>query len=314
MPRFCVSLLICLLIQFPCLAHDEPRVEEVKIAAPVADVASTLLIPHAHAKIPCVVILGGSMSHTRDGEMIRAGVPKRDALKRLAEDLLARGYASLRFDRVGFGASKPNSRWMGNYSDEASAATAVIQYARQRKEFDRIVVVGESAGAYFACLAAKDGVQADAYIFLGALSASGPAMYEHTFGGLVKWAESSPERMEWAKKNVRFELGLGRHFNEMYETAAKGADVFQTDDDGLQLTVRGLNRRREELKWPPDEMFKHIQAPALALSGERDLNCPPATNPPLRSCGPQATNMRAANSSPASIIAFSKRPTISTNG
>jgi pimeloyl-ACP methyl ester carboxylesterase len=38
--------------------------------------------------------------------------------------------------------------------------------------------------------------------------------------------------------------------------------------------VWSTKRGSAELKHSPDEMFKHIQAPALALAGEKDLNVP----------------------------------------
>ncbi|WP_166485064.1 hypothetical protein [Candidatus Desulforudis audaxviator] len=56
----------------------------------------TLLMPAGEGPFPCVVIAGGTMSHTRDGRLIDPDrvVPERDALKRLATRLAAAGYAS----------------------------------------------------------------------------------------------------------------------------------------------------------------------------------------------------------------------------
>ena len=45
-------------------------------------------------------------------------------------------------------------------------------------------------------------------------------------------------------------------------------------DGEYQARVGGLARRREEAKMPPDEMFRHVTAPALCLAGTRDLNTP----------------------------------------
>jgi quercetin dioxygenase-like cupin family protein len=45
--------------------------------------------------------------------------------------------------------------------------------------------------------------------------------------------------------------------------------------DGDFRTTLDLGRRREELEMPPDEMFRSIAAPALALAGELDLNVDP---------------------------------------
>ena len=74
------------------LAHeptDRPSAEEVEFSCPVAEVSGTLLTPGERVKVPCVVMLGGTMSHTRDGQLSRAGVPYRDALKRLKREQAA---------------------------------------------------------------------------------------------------------------------------------------------------------------------------------------------------------------------------------
>ena len=262
-------------------AHEEPIEKETRFSCPVADLTGTLTLPHSHdAKSkpslapPCVVIVGGTLSHTRDGGMNRPNTPKRDALARLAHELADRGFASLRFDKIGNGGSKAKTGWTGSYADEALVAAAAVKHVRQLKEFGNVVIAGESAGGYLACLAAKDGTTADAYIFLGAHCGPGEAIYDYNFAALVRYAESSPEHRAWAEKHHRHELALGRHFKEMFAAAGKGEKEFELVDGDYRRTVP-LQRRQEELKFPPDEMFKYIQSPTLALSGERDLNVPP---------------------------------------
>jgi pimeloyl-ACP methyl ester carboxylesterase len=234
-----------------------------------------MLIPHIDRPVPAVVILGGTLSQDRSGRMFDPNAPPRDALLRLAEALQAGGYASLRYDRVGFGRSKPGPKWTGTYTDEAAVAAAVIEHARQRRELGKVIVAGESAGAYVACLAAKAGTQADGYVFLGALCGSSESMYEYNFGQLVAYADSSPQRLAWANAKVRFHLALGRHYRQMLQAAAEGKHEYRADDQGFALRVGGLSRRREELSLPPDAMFRLIKSPALALAGSGDRNVPP---------------------------------------
>ena len=78
-----------------------------------------------------MVILGGTLSQTRDGAVLEPGVPNRNALKRLAEALAGAGYASPRYDKVGYGKSKARTGWMGSYHQEAEVAAAAIEFARQ---------------------------------------------------------------------------------------------------------------------------------------------------------------------------------------
>lgn len=105
----CVGVSLVLAAAAVARSH-EPSVErEVAIDAPVASIAGTLTLPHAHDKVPCVVILGGTMSHDRDGAMRRPGAPVRDALRRLAQVLAEGGYASLRYDKVSHSTKTPSS-------------------------------------------------------------------------------------------------------------------------------------------------------------------------------------------------------------
>jgi pimeloyl-ACP methyl ester carboxylesterase/quercetin dioxygenase-like cupin family protein len=269
-------LSIILLATSPLLAHDPPGEHRVRFSAPAGEVGAALLLPEAHGKVPCVVIAGGTLSHTRDGGFEHPKAPPRDALRRLALALAEGGYASLRYDKLGRGESKPNAHWKGTYSDEAQALAAAIAYARGREEVQGVAVAGESAGGYVACLAAKDGALADAYVFLGAHSGPAEEIYEYNFGRLAEYAASSEERRRWVEAKLRYELALGRHYGRMFDAAREGKDSVEVDDGGFKARFDGLERRREELRLPPGEMFRHLRGPVLALAGERDLNVRPA--------------------------------------
>jgi len=254
---------------------------EINIPCHLAEVAGTLTMPHydpaegqVKQKRACVIIVGGTLSQTRDGGLLREDAPPRDALKRLAEALALEGYASIRYDKVGFGGSRAKTGWKGRYVDEAELVAAAIRYVRQLPDSDEVVVAGESAGAYLACLAAKAGTRADAYVFLGGHCDSGAAIYEYNFGRLVHLAETDPVWRKFAEEAHLYELALGRSYREMFAAADEGEDSFVITYGDFRATV-DLRRRREELDMPPDQMFRFITAPVLALSGQYDLNVPP---------------------------------------
>lgn len=264
----------------PAVGH-EPEEKDVRFSCSIADVGGTLALPDAEhlkpggsGKIPCIVIVGGTLSQSRDGGLNKPGVPKRTALLKLAHALADAGYASLRFDKVGYGESKAKAGWTGSYKDEAAAAAAAVEFARGRKDLGPILVAGESAGAYLACLAAKNGTMADGYLFLGGHCGPGEAIYEYNFAPLAKYAAQSEAKREWVEKNLRFELALGRQYKTMFEAAKKGESQFGMVDGDFRKAV-DVRRRAEELALPPNEQFKHIQVPMIALAGERDLNVPP---------------------------------------
>jgi pimeloyl-ACP methyl ester carboxylesterase/quercetin dioxygenase-like cupin family protein len=269
------TLVVLAALAWPAAAAAHPTESLFRLDLPEGEIHGTQLIPHIHDPHPCVVILGGTLSQDRNGRLFEEQVPSRDALLRLAQALQAGGYATLRYDRVGYGRSRPGAKWSGTYADEAAVATAVIQHARRKRDFSKVIVLGESAGAYVACLAAKGGTQADGYVFLGALCGSAESLYEFNFGQLVAYADSSPERLAWADAKARYPLALGRHYKQMLAAAEKGKVEYRADDAGFALVVGGLNRRREELALPPDKAFAFIKSPVLALAGSRDRNVPP---------------------------------------
>lgn len=256
-------------------AAAHPTESTFRLDLPLGEVHGTILIPHIDRPMPCVVILGGTLSQDRDGRLFEGKAPPRDALKRLAEALQAGGYGSVRYDRVGFGRSKPGPKWTGSYADEAAVAAAVIEQARKSRDFTKVIVAGESAGAYVACLVAKAGTQADGYIFLGALCGPSESLYEYNFGRLAEYAASSPERLVWAEAKTRYPLALGRHYQQMLAAARSGKDEYRATDGDFALVVGGLARRREEFALPPDDAFQQITAPVLALAGSADRNVPP---------------------------------------
>jgi pimeloyl-ACP methyl ester carboxylesterase/quercetin dioxygenase-like cupin family protein len=247
--------------------------QQVTIDTPLAVVGATIAAPGEEKSVPCVVIAGGTLSQDRNGRMFRAGIPQRNALERLADALAVGGYASVRYDKVGFGESKPKPGWSGTYTQEAQVLSAVVNYVRERGRYGKLIVAGESAGGYLACLAAKDGTHADAYLFLGAHCGPGEEIYAYNFGRLVEYVGKYPETLAWAAE-LKSELALGRNYKEMFVAAARGDASFELVDGDFRQQV-GLARRREELEMPPDRMFAHIRAPALALSGAFDLNVAP---------------------------------------
>jgi pimeloyl-ACP methyl ester carboxylesterase/quercetin dioxygenase-like cupin family protein len=272
--RIAFGLILFFMLAVTARAH-EINETDFAIDCEIAQVAGMLTMPaHAEdAKDVCVLIVGGTFSHTRDGEMEREGVPFRDALRRLAHALADRGYASVRYDKVGHGESRAETGWTGSYTDEAAVVETAIATIRERFPDHRVVVAGESAGAYLACIAASHEVEADAYIFLGGHCDSGAAIYEYNFARLVALVEGDPDWAEFGA-NHKYELLLGRHYEAMFAAAARGENSMELADGEYRATIP-LARRREELDMPPDEMFRHIQRPALAVSGEYDLNVPP---------------------------------------
>jgi len=254
-----------------------PDAESVRLTLELksASVGGTLLLPRANRPVPCVVIVGGTLSQLRDGELDRQGIPQRTALKRLAESLAGSGYGSFRYDQVGHGESRAKAGWTDLYESEARVLAEIYTYLRGRSECTQIIAAGESAGAYVASLAARAGAHADAYLFLGGFCGKAEEIFSYNFGRLAEYAAKDGEHTAWAKaSHLERDLAFGRHWREMFAAARAGKGSFEVVDGAYRQTVN-LARRREELDNPPDEMFAFIKNPALALAGTRDLNVAP---------------------------------------
>lgn len=247
---------------------------DITIELPAADISGTLLLPAGCMPTLCVVIVGGTLSPLRDGGLGRPGAPERTALKRLSESLAAEGYASFRYDHVGHGASRPAANWRDLYQSDAEVLAGIFGYLRALPECGKLVAIGESAGAYVACLAARDGAHADSYIFLGGFCGSAEEIFAFNHGRLATYVDASAENSAWAASNrLERNLAYGRHWREMFAAARERRHTWEIVEGGFRETVR-LGRRIEELDLPPEEMFRHIKRPALAIAGERDRNVP----------------------------------------
>jgi len=251
------------------------REREIKIPSIGVELTGTATMPDGAGPFACMILAGGSLSDTRDGKCIGHddGMPCRDALKRLAHVLANAGYASLRWDKRAYSAIPPCDRPTNN-RDDTDDLMAAMAFARNDPAFSKIVVFGESAGAYFAGLAAKHGVYADAYVFLGALCSSNDALFEYNYGQLYDYARRSEENMRWAESVSRNGLAVGKSYREILDAARNGADSYKVRYKDRAFDYR-LERQREELADTPQDLFGYIKSPSLILHGVLDMNVPP---------------------------------------
>jgi pimeloyl-ACP methyl ester carboxylesterase len=153
----------------PAPAGEQP----IALETTNGTVAGTLRLPDAGGKAPVVLIVAGSGPTDRDGNS--AMIPgHNDSLKMLAEGLARAGFASVRYDKRGIGASKaaapPESQMRFDiYVDDAAAWIAML---KADPRFTSVAVIGHSEGALIGMLAAER-AGAAAYVSLAGV-AEGP--------------------------------------------------------------------------------------------------------------------------------------------
>jgi pimeloyl-ACP methyl ester carboxylesterase len=120
----------------------------------VGAIDAVLTTPADRDRPPVAVLIAGSGSTDRDGNGPQI---KPATLKKLSEQLVARGIATLRYDKRGAGGWKPEFGRPEDFrfKDYVDDAAALVDYLRGSGKFSRIVLVGHSEGGLVAILAAR---------------------------------------------------------------------------------------------------------------------------------------------------------------
>lgn len=252
---------------------------ESELMIPVSGgaIGATVTLPLSSAPVAAVVLAGGSLSHRRDGQLDGAEHrgSERDAIRRWAHRLAAAGYASIRWDKPGHGASP----WSGSpprIDDYADALETAYRFlaACPSVHGERVLIAGESAGAYYACWLARRGVHPAGHLLLGALASDYERLFEFNYVRTVEYARRTPGHWDWVMRVAPRALANGLHFQEMFTRARASEEWYELAVDGHAWKVY-LPTLLEQLEHPPLSLFDHLRGPVLVLQGDRDMNVPP---------------------------------------
>lgn len=143
-----ILTIIIILILTLCLQSEEI----VKIGTENGSLEGTLLIPAKKTYIPVVLIIAGSGPTDRNGNN---PYMKNNSLKMLAEALLKKGIASLRYDKRGIAKSRAAGIEESKlrFDHFVRDAEDCIRFLKKRKEFSNIVVAGHSEGSLIGMIA-----------------------------------------------------------------------------------------------------------------------------------------------------------------
>lgn len=181
---------VALLISIAVLAAPQTpapaSASEVELKVPGGVVHGTLLmVPNASAPPPVVLLISGSGPTDRDGNS--AALPGRNnSLRQLAEELLSRGIASLRYDKRGIAESKAAAPKEADLRFETYIDDAAAWCERLKKDrrFDRVIIVGHSEGSLIGMNAAKKCGAAGFVSIAGAGSPAGALLRAQLAGKL----------------------------------------------------------------------------------------------------------------------------------
>lgn len=142
---FCGLLVLCW-----SLAMSKASERELTIDTPTGKVYGTLMTPEQDTKRVVVLLICGSGATDCDGNNPQM---KGNSIRYLAEDLCAKGVASLRYDKRGIARSGESSMpeqdiRISTYVEDAKGWIEALS-----KDYDRVVVVGHSEGAKIGTMA-----------------------------------------------------------------------------------------------------------------------------------------------------------------
>ncbi|MGA7805323.1 alpha/beta hydrolase family protein [Bradyrhizobium sp.] len=126
---------------------DESRIR-------VGAIDAYLTVPPGVERPPVALLIAGSGSTDHDGN----GPQARPAtLKKLSDQLVARGIATLRYDKRGAGGWKPQFGRPEDFrfKDYVDDAAALVGYLRNSAKFTHVALVGHSEGGLVAILTAR---------------------------------------------------------------------------------------------------------------------------------------------------------------
>ncbi|MBR0797488.1 alpha/beta fold hydrolase [Bradyrhizobium jicamae] len=142
-----IATWLLLLVSLTSAAAEESKVR-------VGPIDAVLTVPPNVARPPVALLIAGSGSTDHDGNGPQL---KPATLKKLSEQLVARGIATLRYDKRGAGGWKKEFGRPEDFRfrDLVDDAASLVGYLRVSGRFSRIAVVGHSEGGLVAILTAQ---------------------------------------------------------------------------------------------------------------------------------------------------------------
>jgi pimeloyl-ACP methyl ester carboxylesterase len=216
-------------------------------------VQGSLLLPHADRQVPVVLLIAGSGPTDRDGNS-RGAPGRNDSLKQLANALAEAGFASVRYDKRGIGASaaaapREADLRFETYVDDAAAW---VRRLSADPRFSGVAIVGHSEGSLIGMRAAQM-APARAFVSIAGPSDSAPQVLRRQLLGKL------PPELAARNEEILASLEAGKPIGDVPQPLA------------------GLYRESVQLyliswfKYTPSDELKRLTVPAAVFQGDTDI-------------------------------------------
>jgi len=240
------------------------RETEVAIPADGITLAGTMATPEGEGPHPTALLLAGSGPLDRDGNHKKFPL---NTSRDLASLLATEGWASLRFDKRGVGASSGDYLSTG-FFDELDDAHAAYRWLRSRDDIETVALVGHSVGTLMSLEIADREPDVDGAILLAATTKTGE------------------ETLAWqtAKIGENIVPGPVKALLRLFRTSVAKqqqkavAKLKKTTTDTARIQLAKVNAKwmREFIAYDPVPTLERVTIPLLAITGSKDVQVDPA--------------------------------------
>lgn len=221
--------------------------------------AGTYATPDGTGPFPTALLLAGSGPLDRDGNHRRI---RLNISRDLAAVLAEAGWASLRYDKRGIGASQGEYLSAG-FFDELADAGSARDWLLARGDAKSVVVIGHSAGALHAAELAGDKPAIDGAVLLATSAMTGE------------------DTLRWQARQIGDHLVPGpvRALMRLFRTDVLKqqdksiAKLKATTSDTARIQFVKVNAKwmREFIDYDPLPALRATTAPLLAITGSKDV-------------------------------------------
>jgi uncharacterized protein len=244
------------------------KVEEV-VDSTSGKLWGTLLVPAKSTTV--ILFVAGSGPTDRDGN---SGQLATNCTKLLAEDLAARGMASLRFDKRGVGQSK-----VANLKEEDIVFETMIEdvqrwirWLRQSKRFKNIIIAGHSEGSLVGMVAAQR-EKVEGFV---SLAGAGRRIDVIIKEQVARNPNNTPEIMQQIDSTFA-RLAAGKKVDEIPPYLMS---LFRPSVQPFMISW---------MKYDPAIEIKKLTIPVLIVQGTTDIQVSLADSERLKSAAPKAS-------------------------
>jgi uncharacterized protein len=228
--------------------------------------AATLTIPEgSNEKYPLVVMVHGSGPTDRDSNA--KGMPM-NIFKELSEVVATEGFASIRYDKRGVGASKGDFYEAG-VQDLIDDAQAVLEFAKNHPNIDEenVILLGHSEGSLLTPFV-NEKVPVDGIILLAGT------------------AEPLAETLTWQREEIMNDvrsvkgfqgwllrlLKVDKKITKMNDDLIKA--LLESDEPVIKYKGKKINAKwnREHVHFDVSQPLQKVTCPVLAITGTKDVN------------------------------------------